>query len=138
AAQGLAHVRRHASSQRGVVEPPENGVARVGGAVRVVKSGDIPTLFIDRDDRTLIRRKNRGRELAHLFERLDVVAEETHPREPLAQSTLKPVGQGRADKTRQQSAAYRAHPLTAPATSPCVIRPWMMRKKMMTGIDMSV
>ena len=154
-AQFPAHPAAPPLGERGVAEAAEHSVARVRRPVVVVEAGDVAALLVDRDDRVRVGRVDRIRQLPQLPARDDVRAEEADPAEPSRSRSASHAGSvvptkpgrrvaatGGGAGPRSQAglgqSATPAHPLTAPPTSPLVIRPCTIRKKTMTGTATSV
>ena len=135
--------------QRNVVYRAEGSVARVRAAVRVRHAGDVAALLVDRDHWVVSRRRraqHRGQR-TDLVRSRDVLAEQGNSGQAAAERVEHPARRGqsreRRDEDRLGQAAQHgvrrpdvrvlAHPFTAPAIRPLVMRRWTMRKKTRTG-----
>ena len=127
--------------QLDVVDDAEREVAGVRAAVLPLEPGDVAALLVDREQQARQRRRQR----AQLVGVADVVREERQPAEAALGEAQNPVGRLVTREARQQAGrrqpvelAASRHPLTAPAVSPNAIFRCTIRKKMTTGIAVSV
>ena len=126
-----------------VVHDPERPVPRVRAAGIRLEPGHVAALLVDRDDEVgLLGAKVVGQR-AELLPALDVPGVEHDASEPFGESTAKPVGHGRPleageDAARGESLELAHQALTAPAVRPKAIFRCTRRKKITTGIAVSV
>ena len=97
-----AHRAGHGLGVFQVVDPSEDGVARVGRTGPLVQPGDIPTLLVDGDQGVRIGLADLVGELAQLRAGEDVVAEDAHAGETPAQPGREPLRQRGSDETGKQ------------------------------------
>jgi hypothetical protein len=140
-AQGLVH----GCGQAHVVHRAERRVARVAAAGQVGDPGDIAAFLVDGQHRLAARSAQLGGERGQLLRSRDVRAEDGDAGQPLFQRGQHPPGRPLAAKRRDQHRVGQpgqgrvgrqpgAHPFTAPATRPAVIRRWTRRKNTTTGM----
>ncbi len=131
--------------QGGIVDRAQGRVARIGRAGQVRDPRDVAALFVDRDQRLLRGRPQRGDQRRQLRLALDVRAEDRDPGQALAQRGQHPARRGEPGERRDQQGVGQpgqrgvgdgvgSHPFTAPATSPPTSRRRTTRKKIITGI----
>ena len=139
-AQGTAHRPR----QLDVVDRAERVGAGVRAAFGELEPGDVTALLVETDQEVRVLRAERGGQATRRPLVADVAREEHDPAQPGRCLAENPVGRLETVKARKQARGREpfelgAHPpLTAPAVSPKAIRRWTMRKKMTTGIAVSV
>src|SRR5690606_2073391 len=121
----------------GVVVPAQGGGRGIRAAGGRVQPGDVPALLVHGQDRGGGDRTDRAGEPGEVAAGGDVAAVEADPAEALLVQPGQPgrdVGSGEAgEQHRVGRPVERAHPFTAPETSPAVIRAWTNMKKTMTG-----
>ena len=135
--------RRHRSRQLDVVHRAEREVPGVGAARAGLEPGHVAALLVDPDQRVgasagsprSAPRAARGRSMFH--------EKRTTPPRPAASSRRTQsggVGPGKPGKMQADGEPLEpaAHPLTAPAVSPKAILRCTIRKKITTGIAVSV
>ena len=126
--------------QLDVVDDAEGKVAGVRAAVLPLEPGDVAALLVDREQQA----RQRSRQRAQLVAVADVVREEGQPAEAALGEAQNPVRRLVTRKARQQAGRREpvecgvGHPFTAPAVSPNAIFRCTIRKKMTTGIAVSV
>ena len=103
----------------------------------------VAALFVDRDQDVLALGPQLSRQHRELLSAFDVPGVEDDAAEPLVEPAPDPVGRvGPSNLGKMQADAsrseVRAHPFTAPAVSPKAILRCTRRKKMTTGIAVSV
>ncbi len=103
----------------------------------------VAALLVDRDDEVLAFRAQLGGQCTELLAALDVPGIEHDAAEPVREAPSHPVGHGRAleagkDAARRESLEVGHQALTAPAVRPNAILRCTSRKKMTTGIAVSV
>ena len=106
-------------------------------------SRDVAALLVDRDHEVVSLRAQVVRERAQLLAALDVPGIEHDTAESFGDPPPYPVRHGRALEAREHTARGEAlelahHALTAPAVRPKAIFRWTRRKKITTGIAVSV
>src|SRR5690606_41844416 len=92
----------------------------------------------DRDDGVGVGGADLRRQRRCLVVVDEVVAEQADPGQARLQPGAQPARKRGAPQARQEDPQRRAHPFTAPATRPLVIRRCTMRKKMTTGTATTV
>ena len=100
--------RRRGSRQRGVVEPPEQRVAGLGRARRVVQAGDVAALLVDGDDEARGGGPQRRAQLRQLVGVDDVRTVEADGGQPRGILPRHPRGDGGADETGHERAEDEA------------------------------
>ncbi len=143
--------RRELGAERGrdplgeldVVDDTERAVAGVGAARCSLESGDVAALLVDRDHGVGLLGEEIARQRCQLLAALDVPGVEHDPSEALGQPAQHPVGRPRPleagkDAGRGEPLELARHALTAPAVRPNAIFRCTRRKKMTTGIAVSV
>ncbi len=138
-----AQRRRDALAQLDVVDDPERCVPRIRAAGRRLEPCHVAALLVDRDDEVLALRAQLGGQRAQLLAALDVPRVEDDAAEAVREAPSHPVGHGRAleagkDAARRESLEVGHQALTAPAVRPNAILRCTSRKKMTTGIAVSV
>jgi hypothetical protein len=139
-----AHRRRDAPRQLDVVDGTESGVPRVRAPTRGLEPRDVTALLVDRDDEVVPFRAQLARQRRELLSALDVPRVEDDAAEPLVETAAHPVRHRRSREPRKDAArrealeVRRCHALTAPAVRPKAIFRWTRRKKITTGIAVSV
>ena len=134
---------RHALCQLDVVDDAEGAVARVRASGRGLEPRHVAAFLVDRDQHVVALGAQIVGQRAQLLGALDVPRVEDDTAEPVGEAPANPVGHDRAlearkDAARREALELGAHALTAPAVSPNAIFRWTSRKKMTTGIAVSV
>ena len=122
---------------------PERGVPRVRAPRCGLHARDVAALLVDRDHEVVSLRAQVIREQAQLLAAFDVPGIEHDTAKPLDDSMPDPVRHDRAleagKHTARGEALELAHQaLTAPAVRPKAIFRWTRRKKITTGMAVSV
>ena len=136
--------RRHLLGELDVVDGAEGGVSRVGAAGGGLEPRHVAALLVDPDEDGIALRPERSGQGGELLAALDVPREEDDPAEPLPQPTKHPVRRARPLEAREDAREREpvelggCHPLTEPAVSPNAILRCTSRKKITTGIAVSV
>ena len=136
--------RRDALGELDVVDHAQRAVARIRAAAVRLEPRDVAAFLVDRDDHVLAFCAEVGRQRAQLVATLDVPGVQHDTAEPVREAATHPVGDARALEARKD--AGRGEPLelcahqalTAPAVSPKAIFRCTSRKKITTGIAVSV
>ena len=126
-----------------VVHDSERPVPRIGAARARLEPGHVAALLVDRDHEVGLLRPEVVGQAAELLPALDVPGVEHDAAEAFGESTAEPVGHGRPleageDAARGESLELAHHALTAPAVRPKAIFRCTRRKKITTGIAVSV
>ena len=138
-----AHGRPDALGQVDVVHDAERAVPRVRASGRGLEPRHVATLLVDRDQQVVALGAQVVRQRAQLLGALDVPCVQDDAAEAFSEAPANPVGRHRAfeagkDAARGQSLELGVHALTAPAVSPNAIFRCTSRKKITTGIAVSV
>src|SRR5690606_37572278 len=121
-----------------VVEAAEHRVAGVGRRGAGGQAGDVTALLVDGDDGVGVGGADLRGQCRRLVVVDEVVGEQADPGQARFQPGAQPGGERGAPEPGQEDPQWGAHPFSAPATRPLVIRPCTMRKKTITGIATSV
>ena len=137
--------RRDLLGQDDVVDRSERRVSRIRAAGRSLEASHVTSLFVDRDQEVRSLGSQRCVQSSQLLPILDVPGVEDDATEPLREPSPKPVGYHRPLESREDASRSKplelwslSHPFTAPAVSPNAIFRWTRRKKITTGIAVSV
>ena len=144
---GLGELRpercRDAVGELDVVDRAQRAVARIRAAAGRLEPCDVAAFLVDRDEHMLALCTEVRRQRTQLVATLDIPGVQDHSAEPVREPPTHPVGDARAlearkDAGRGEPLELRTHALTAPAVSPKAIFRCTSRKKITTGIAVSV
>src|SRR5262245_19378894 len=129
--------------RRDVIDHAESCVPGVRAACRRLEPRDVAALLVDRDHDVGPLGAQIVGQATELLSALDVPRVEHDAAEPVGEVAAYPVGDGKPLESRQDAAQREPlklmhQALTAPAVRPKAIFRWTMRKKMTTGIAVSV
>ena len=138
-----AERRRHALGEFDVVDDAQRRVARVRAPGRRLEPCDIAALFVDCEHEVGSLGAQIVRQRSELLATFHIPGVQDDPAESIRELPTEPVGHGWSlepgkDAAGSESLELAAHALTAPAVKPNAIFRCTSRKKITTGIAVSV
>src|SRR5699024_6767159 len=121
-----------------VVDDPQSSVSGDRGSRRRFQPAHVAALLVTGDDGARPHRSNLVGEVSRCFDVGNVLGEEDHAGEVLAQGARHPAGEASAGKAGHEDSVGDAHPFTAPADNPETRLRCTATKKMITGTVMRV